>query len=92
MTVEYPKFVDYRLMKLGKKRRKPTGTIRECSVCGLKGLRQVYSWNRGRYSVGYHHIGLQESPGETPIVMRACSIHEKTLRKLPKQERELGRK
>lgn len=87
----YPKLIDYRLMMLDKKRRVPKGTIRECPLCGLNGLRQVYSWNRGRYSIGYHHVSQQQVPGETPIVLNSCSIQKKTLKEMPLTERRLGR-
>ena len=92
MKVEtYPKRINYSLMTLDKKRRKPKGTIRECPLCGMNGLRQVYSWNRGRYIIGYHHISQQDAPGETPIVMHSCKIHSTTFRELPLKERKLGR-
>ena len=87
----YPKVIDYRLMKLDKKRRNPKGTIRECPLCGLNGLRMVYSWNRGRYSVSYHHRSQQQAPGETPIVLESCSIQKKALKEMPLRERRLGR-
>jgi hypothetical protein len=87
----YPKAIDYTLMEVGSSVRLPKGKVSECPKCGLRGLRQVSSWSKGRYHVTYWHRATKPRPGEVPIVSESCSMRASAIRGLPLAERGKGR-
>ena len=89
-TETYPRRINYTLMEDGARKRNPVGVVMECPSCGKNGLRQVYSWRKKRYKVGYHHVAIQMAPGDTPIVKEQCSYFSPSLKEMSKVERERG--